>query len=254
MNTAVEKYNQPEFIATYPRRYPKHGYTLERQIKELDRYTVAIVDFVIDDSPDLSDLGEYTSHMAEWTVDRREGILYGTETSITYTYKTRSESRALARAAKRAKRDRFQLDEDSQHEADLDVYQNGEYFEITYSGYLIASEDLYTDHDRNSHDYIRASMMQIDGDSPANQVEIGYLVENCNRMEKINRGEIAPVFIDLTVFYMGGEIGSDSLSGLEHETPHDLDGTVQEMIDGLNVPALVKAKRHELLQIARSFK
>jgi hypothetical protein len=177
----------------------------EREVRDLGSNTVAEIEFMYDQDADFSHYGEFVGKFEDWTVDRREGILYGAFQEKEYRYKTRSEKLAQERAANRARKDGFQLDESSEHAAEVYTDQDGEYFTVTYTGYKIVRDDLYTYYERNSYRYFKPGSNYC---PPKDEEEIGYILEDHKRMEYNVRGDWSPVGIVINLYYKGMESGT----------------------------------------------
>lgn len=229
-------YNHAEFIDSLENRRDPRAF--ERAVRDLGHSTVALISMYPDESGDLSHYGTWSARLnRDYTVDRKDAVLYAEYKTIEYRYITRSEKRALALAAKRAYRDGFQLDEDSDHAAEVDVDRQGNSTTVTYSGWTIAARDLWV----NSRFDSRRDLRYFEPESD----EVQYMIQDHHRMEQLCNDDWTPVYLEATVYYRGFEIAEESVSGYESDTA--LDKLIPDLLSGIDIPAARLAKIAEML-------
>jgi hypothetical protein len=240
-------YDHQQFIDELKARRNDRAY--ERIVRDLGNNTAIVACQYPDEDPDTTEFyGTWEHDIADWHVDRKDQVLYGEYTEKEYRYITRSADRAEQRALKRAKRDGFQLDTSSDHCAEWYIERDGNYTVVTFTGFLIASDDVWVYSRFDSHRDYRYFDAHVENKyTDASEAErIEYILQDHHRMEELCNQDWSPVYAIVTAYYKGEEIGDTSQSGFESDD--DSGAWIEETLSDLDIEQLIQDKIADLMQ------
>lgn len=226
-------YNHEEFVAKW-----KHK---GARVTEVAPNVIIVIETDVDYSPDTSFMGEYTDVMAEYTIDRKEGVMYGPYVAKTYELPGSEgiedfgdefeedlfvSSEGRKRLLEMALKDFVESQID-----DGDMYVENRTAFLTASDYSILARDLGYSYDRNEYRFYQVSDNYAPYDNPES---IKYAIEDWERHERLNDGDWCFLFVSATLYVEGEEIAHDVIGGIESDSKEDIAEVTKEMIDNLS--------------------
>lgn len=230
----TDQYDHAEFLDRLEAE--RDNRALERVIQDRGENTIVVVTLYPDEDDFLlENYGQWKNRPGEYRVDRKERLLLGESISQEYKYITRSEKRALALALKRAAKDGFELDEDSDHVAEYFIERDGNYTTVEFDGYQILARDVYVYHRFDSHNelrYCEANYVNSwpKGTQPSAD-DIACVLADHHRLEQYCNDEWCPAYATITVYVRGEEveIPESAVGSFESDDPDWLENALANL-------------------------